>query len=126
MSVQEQRVSQGQMSFHAGSAAENAVARDFQQRGYQFAHGRWRGAGGEIDLIVENGDGFVFVEVKQSKSFAQAAVHIGERQMRRIYAAAEEFLGAQSMGSLSAARFDVALVDGQGGIHIIENAFGAM
>ena len=46
------------------------------------------------------------------------------RQVRRLYAAAEEFLGQHPGGTLTEVRFDVALVDGQGDTRIIENAFG--
>lgn len=126
MAVKAQRVSQGQMSYHAGSAAEDAVARQYLQDGYLVAQSRWRGAGGEIDLIVTKDDALVFVEVKKSNDFAQAAARISPRQMQRIYATAEEYLGLQPLGALTEARFDVALVNGQGRIHIIENAFGGM
>lgn len=126
MAVKAQRVSQGQMSYHAGSAAEDAVARHYLQDGYSVAQSRWRGAGGEIDLIVTKDGALAFVEVKQSNDFAQAAARISPRQMQRIYTAAEEYLGLQPLGALTEARFDVALVNGQGRIHIIENAFGGM
>ncbi|WP_187428949.1 hypothetical protein ROLI_036170 [Roseobacter fucihabitans] len=119
-----QRALKGQTSYHAGAASEEAVARDYERRGYGLLQERWRGQGGEIDLILQNGDGFVFVEVKHARHFAGAALRIGPRQIQRIYASAEEFLGTQPLGALSEARFDVALVDGQGDIQIIENAFG--
>lgn len=45
--------------------------------------------------------------------------------MGRIWNAAAEFLEGEPMGQLTAARFDVALVDGQGRVEIIENAFAA-
>ncbi len=44
--------------------------------------------------------------------------------MRRICASAEEYLGTQPRGQLTDVRFDVALVDGQGVVRVIENAFG--
>ncbi|MCT4558372.1 MAG: YraN family protein [Pelagimonas sp.] len=114
----------GETGFHAGMSAEHRVAEDYQRRGYPLVEARWRGHCGEIDLICRDGDGLVFVEVKKSRSFARAAQRLSERQMGRIYRTAEEFLGTQPRGSLTDVRLDVALVDGQGDIRVIENAFG--
>ena len=44
---------------------------------------------------------------------------------QRIWSAASEFLAGEPAGQDTPARFDVALVDGQGRIEIIENAFAA-
>ncbi len=114
----------GRRAFHAGQAAEMRIAQDYERRGFAIARRRWRGRGGEIDLIVRDGTGLIFVEVKQSRSLARAAESLSARQMQRIYASAEEFLGTEPAGSLTDVRFDVALVDGQGDLQIIENAFG--
>lgn len=124
MTTQESRVHRGAMAFHAGMAAEGRIAQDYERRGFPVARQRWRGKCGEIDLIVHDGDGFIFIEVKQSKSFERAAQRVSAAQMRRIYSCAEEFLGTQPRGSLTDARFDVALVNSYGETQIIENAFG--
>ncbi|KIN74833.1 YraN family protein [Sulfitobacter guttiformis] len=120
----QQRAHRGSMSFHAGLAAEGAIVRNYAQRGYPLAQQRWRGKSGEIDLILNDGDGLIFVEVKQSRSFERAALRVSAVQMRRIYRCAEEYLGTQPRGSLTEVRFDVALVNGFGETQIIENAFG--
>ncbi|MGJ8628023.1 MAG: YraN family protein [Sulfitobacter sp.] len=114
----------GQVAFHAGVAAENSVAQDYERRGYTVASKRWRGKGGEIDLVIRDGAGLIFVEVKKSRDFARAATSLSARQMQRIYASAEEYLDQEPNGSLTDVRFDVALVDGSGETRIIENAFG--
>ncbi len=107
----------------AGRAAEAGVARLYAHRGSPVVAERWRGAAGEIDLIVEEGDCVVFVEVKKSRSHAQAAQALTRRQMGRIARTAEEYL-ARTPGHLQRpARFDVALVDGQGKIELLENIF---
>lgn len=118
------RTHRGAMSFHAGLAAEGRIAQDYERRGFPVARQRWRGTQGEIDLIVEDGDGLIFIEVKQSRNFESAAQRVSQRQMQRIYACAEEYLGTQPRGSLTDVRFDVALVNGYGETQIIENAFG--
>lgn len=113
----------GRVAYHAGQAAEQAVARAYLERGYRIVAWRWRAAGGEIDLVVARDDGFVFVEVKKSKSFAQAAHRIRPSQTARILAAASAFVADQPAGQLTEMRFDAALVDSQGRIEILENAF---
>lgn len=124
MAAQSDRQHRGRTAFHAGISAENRIAQDYERRGFAVARRRWRGAGGEIDLILRDGSGLVFVEVKQSRSLSRAAESLSHKQMQRIYASAEEFMGSEPLGSLTEARFDVALVDGQGDMQIIENAFG--
>jgi putative endonuclease len=100
------------------------VATDYERRGFSIAHRRWRGAGGEIDLIARDGEGLVFIEVKKSGSFDQAAARINRRQMNRICASAAQFLEHEPGGQLTNVRFDAALVDATGAVQIIENAFG--
>jgi putative endonuclease len=114
----------GQMAYHAGLSAEGRIALDYERRGFAVARRRWRGAGGEIDLITRDADGLVFVEVKKSRSFASAADRLSRRQMDRIYASAAQFLATEPDGEMTNVRFDVALVDQSGAFRIIENAFG--
>lgn len=118
------RQQRGQMAHYSGMAAENNVAQDYERRGFDVANRRWRGQGGEIDLILRDGPALIFVEVKKARDFARAAASLSARQMQRLYHAAEEFLAGEPNGSLTEVRFDVALVDGQGQTQIIENAFG--
>ncbi|MFV2035153.1 MAG: YraN family protein [Halocynthiibacter sp.] len=114
----------GATSYHAGLAAEAIVLRHYQALGGHLRARRWRARHAEIDLIVKLGPTLVFVEVKKSRNFESAAMALGNAQMRRIHAAAAEFLAGEPAGQDSEARFDVALVNGQGALRIIENAFG--
>lgn len=114
----------GQVAYLSGQAAEDRVAADYLSRGFALTETRWRGRSGEVDLIFADGDGFVFVEVKKSRSFARAAERLSLAQMHRIYAAAEEYLAHRSLSLMTELRFDVALVDGSGAIEVLENAFG--
>jgi putative endonuclease len=113
----------GHVSYHAGLAAEDIVARDYTARAHQVAARRWRGNSGEIDLIMRDGDRVIFVEVKKSRTFTQAAQRLGRRQMDRLCASAGEFLAGEPRGQLTDMRFDLALVDGRGAVSVIENAF---
>lgn len=124
MTLRDARHHRGRMAYQAGKAGEQRIAQDYERRGFAVARERWRGSHGEVDLILRDGSGLIFVEVKQSRTIQKAAESLSSRQMRRIYAAAEEFLGNEPQGSLTPVRFDVALIDGQGAFEIIENAFG--
>ncbi len=115
----------GLTSYLAGLAAENSVEADYARKGHTIAARRWRGQSGEIDIIANDGEGLIFVEVKKARNFARAAERVTRRQMRRIMAAASEFVAGQPKGSLTPMRFDVALVNQHGERRIIENAFAA-
>lgn len=121
-SARSARQDKGRRGYLAGLAAEDGVASDYVHRGYPLVARRWRGQAGEIDLIMQDGDGVVIVEVKHSRSFARAAESLSQRQIGRLTQAAEEFLGTMPRGSLTNVRFDLALVDCRGEIRVIENA----
>ncbi|WP_298436494.1 YraN family protein [uncultured Jannaschia sp.] len=112
----------GSMSYHAGLAAEDGVARLYARAGCPVLAKRWRGQGGEIDVIVSDGDETVFVEVKKSDTHAAAAQRITPRQTKRMFDCAGEYMAGLPDGLNSCVRFDVALVDATGRIEIIENA----
>lgn len=112
----------GAVSHYAGLAAEASVAAHYLRCGKAVVAERWRGAAGELDLVVRDGAELVFVEVKRSRSFARAAERLTARQVTRILAAASEYLAGEPAGQDTPVRFDVALVNGTGEIEILENA----
>lgn len=111
----------GARSYHAGLAAEDQVSRHYVAAGFPLAARRWRGRGGEIDLVHRDGSGLIMVEVKRAATHAIASERLGPRQMRRIWSAAAEYLAGEPCGQDTAVRVDVALVDDQGRIAIVEN-----
>jgi putative endonuclease len=115
----------GARSYHAGLVAEDQVAQLYDRSGRAVCARRWRGSAGEIDLIARDGAEVIFIEVKQSKTHAEAAEHLTARQMARIYNAASEFLAGEPAGQMTEVRFDVALVDAVGRIEVLENAYAA-
>ncbi len=125
MNGNRQRHFRGQMADAAGRSAESQVRKQYEDSGADFLAERWRGAGGEIDLIFRKDNVVIFAEVKKSKSHASASAALGARQQARIFAAAEEFAGTLPTGSLTEMRFDVALVDQHGVISVIEGALAA-
>jgi len=112
----------GLTSYLAGQAAEAQVARLYADNGHRLLCRRWMGRGGEIDLIMEKASEIVFVEVKKSRSPEKAAANLSQRQIGRLLQSAEDCLGHFERRSLTPMRFDVALVDGTGQIHVIPNA----
>jgi len=115
----------GLTSYLSGKAAEDSVLNAYSAQGCRLLCRRWRGPGGEIDLVLENAGEVIFVEVKTSRSFAEAASHLSRRQIARLLASAEAALGFFAKGSLTPMRFDVALVDRAGRIDVIPNALHA-
>ena len=110
----------------AGLSAERSVARHYLRRGYAFRHHRWRGSGGEVDIVFADGDRIIFVEVKKSRDFDRAAQAISPAQIRRIFRTTEEYVGHLPKGQLTDFRIDLALVDEQGAVRVVENAFAWM
>jgi len=113
----------GLTAYHGGAAAEEIVARTYGAAGYAVLKRRWRGQGGEIDLILGRNDVTIFVEVKKSVTFASAITQLRPRQIARLCASAEDYMGSHAHVGAVECRFDVALVNGAGQVEIIENAF---
>ena len=105
-----------------GLAAEDIAERWYLAQGYALAQKRWRSKAGEIDLILQKPDLFVFVEVKARKTHADAAHAISAKQWQRIMASAELFVSQQGLPPSTDLRFDAALIDRAGVCEIIENA----
>ena len=121
--VRAQFHARGQMAYHAGAAAEQSVRLQYQRQGAQFLFGRWRGGGGEIDLIMQDGDELAFIEVKQARTHAIAVERITARQCARIRSSATAFLATLPDGQQRFCRFDVALVDQYGQVELIRSAW---
>lgn len=122
--VSASRKARGATAFSAGRMGEDSVCRDYLARGYELIASRWRGKSGEIDLIMQRAEEYVFIEVKASSSHRLAAERIDRRQMDRICHAAMEFCADMAQGLMTFMRFDAALVDRTGRVEVIENAFG--
>lgn len=111
----------GRGSYLAGLSAEDAVARDYEQRGSEVIARRFRGSGGEVDLILREGSDYVFVEVKKARDFSRAARALSSAQLGRICQTAMEFIASVPGGMLAGMRVDLAMVDGMGQMKRLEN-----
>lgn len=107
------RAYRGQTNHAAGLAAERIVTRHYQAAGARLLASRWKGPGGEIDLIFAEGPVTVFVEVKKARSFDAALQRLGPRQLQRIAASASAYTAGEM-------RIDLAVVDGIGDVQVLK------
>ena len=109
-----------------GSSYEQQAASFFEDMGCEVLEKNYRRKTGEIDLIVRDGNTYVFAEVKYRKNlrkgYPEAAV-TPEKQ-RRIFRTAQWYLKEHRLlPEGTACRFDViSILDGE--IRQIRNAFG--
>jgi putative endonuclease len=112
----------------AGDAAETLAMQHLQRAGLTLIQRNYRTpgrGGGEIDLIMRDGDGTtVFVEVRKrsSQSHGGAAASVSFAKQRRIVFAARHYL--MHLRELPPCRFDVVSLDAQG-VSWIRAAFDA-
>lgn len=78
---------------------------------------------GEIDLVAERDGLLAFIEVKARTSLTEAAHALGARQQARLLRAAEVWLAAHPGHGEAGIRFDVLLLDGEGRMRRIADAF---
>jgi putative endonuclease len=108
----------------AGTAAEDLALAHLQRQGLALKARNFACRLGEIDLIMEERGTLVFVEVRQrsSSAFGSAAESITARKREKLLATARFYLARRA--DLPPCRFDAVLVDGQGRIDWIRDAFG--
>lgn len=77
-----------------GTAGEQLARRHLERLGYAFEAANWRFPGGELDLVMRDGDILVFVEVKTRRGdrLGAAEESISPAQSRRLFSAAQTFL----------------------------------
>jgi len=93
----------------AGRLAETRAAWLLRIKGYRVLDRRFRGPGGEIDLIARRGRVVAFVEVKHRPTLDQAAESISATARRRISDAARAWLARHPAFAEAELRFDVIL-----------------
>ena len=99
----------------ARGAAVEAAARDHLKRaGLRELAANANFRGGELDLVMLEGDMVVFVEVRyrSHSGFGGGAVSIDRAKRRKLVHAAQLFLGAHRQYANAPCRFDVVEADG--------------
>ena len=117
----------GQLSRkQTGDAWELKARRWLEGKGLRFVAANVRGRGGEIDLIMKDGQTIVFVEVRyrQSSRFGGAAASVTLAKQQKLLHTAHLWL-ARHNGSFDTVdcRFDVVAFTGNA-IDWLKNAFG--
>jgi putative endonuclease len=113
----------GHASQAGGLAAESAAARALESDGWTILARRLRTAAGEIDLVAERDGLLAIIEVKRRPRLAEAAHALAPRQRARLLAAAEILLAEHPGWGREGVRFDLLLVDAQGAVRRIADAF---
>lgn len=106
-----------------GKQAEDHVARALQDAGWTECARNWRGGGGELDLVMSRDGAVRFVEVKLREAtdpLGDDAVTVAKQRLLRQ--AARAWLAVHGEPRRECA-FLVAMVDHDGDIRWIDNAF---
>lgn len=108
-----------------GQAAEERVLNYLQQQGLQLITRNFHARGGEIDLILQDGDSLVFVEVRyrNGNAHGSALESITARKQACIRLAAQHFLLHNPYRADQPCRFDAVAVDAKGNVDWVRDAF---
>lgn len=95
--------------------AETVAKRYLLTRGYALLAENYAVRGGEIDLVMQQGEVIVFVEVRQRKSahYGSAAASITPQKLARLRKTALHYLVRTFERDDLAVRFDAVLVEGK-------------
>jgi len=93
-----------------GSRAEAVAAAWLRLKGYRVLHRRYRGFGGEIDIVARRGSLVAIVEVKARRSTADCLAAVTPRQRRRVEAAAVELIARDGRVAGCTLRFDLIAI----------------
>ena len=102
-----------------GLLAEIGAIRYLQKHGYRVLHTRYRGNGGEIDLIADDHGVTVFIEVKSSSRLGDGAKRVVTEKKQLIKKAAREYLRTHSETEF---RYDI-VEESDAGYRLIRGAF---
>ena len=107
----------------AGVAAEDEALTHLQNAGLRLIQRNYLARGGELDLVMEDGNILVFVEVR----FRAGAGHgdgldsVSASKQRRLLKAARQFVADHRRYARWTTRFDVMAL-GAGGLRWVKNA----
>ncbi|MCB1823442.1 MAG: YraN family protein [Candidatus Competibacteraceae bacterium] len=109
-----------------GSAAEDLARRYLEARGLALVARNFRCRGGELDLIMRDGEYLVFVEVRSRRHtrYGTPAESVTRTKQRRLLRAAALYLQRQRLDL--PCRFDVVAIlqaDGEPRVEWIRDAF---
>ena len=106
-----------------GRWGEQLAAAEYERLGCEVIDRNWRTTTGELDLVVRDGDVYVFSEVKARRSdrYGPAAAAVGVDKQHRIRRLAIEWLRAHDLHGVDI-RFDVVAITGTR-LTLLQSAF---
>jgi putative endonuclease len=111
----------------SGQLQEQQACRYLQRQGLKWIASNIRYLGGEIDLIMQDSDCWVFVEVRfrRNLNYGGAAASVTRAKQRKLLYAATRWLHARQQSFLTVScRFDIVAMYGNQ-IEWLKNAFNA-
>lgn len=114
-------------SYTVGARYEAIARRYLERAGLHFISANVKYRGGELDLIMQDGDTWVFVEVRYRRNahFGNAADSITWRKRQNLVYAASRWLNQQQLcPETTNCRFDVLAITGNQ-LQWLPNAFNA-
>lgn len=110
-----------------GDEAETAALRWLEARGLTLVSRNEQARGGELDLLMRDGEVLAVVEVRRRsrQDFGSAFESVDARKRARILHATRALLARRPELARLPIRFDIVAVDGQGDIEWLPNAFDA-
>ena len=113
----------GRLAHASGLAAEEAACAALTKDGWTILARRLRTQAGEVDVVAEKAAILSIIEVKSRSTLADAATALTKRQQHRLVAACEIILGQNPGWGADGVRFDVMLVNPEGNVRRITDAF---
>ena len=112
------------MSWLRGVDAETRALRFLEARGLTLVERNWRCKGGELDLVMRDGDTLSIVEVRSRarSDYGSALESVDARKQARLVHATRLFLGSHAQFAQSEVRFDVVTIEG-GDLQWLKAAF---
>lgn len=92
-------------------------------RGYRLLAENYLTRGGELDLVVQEGEVIVFVEVRQRRSsrYGSAAESIGAQKIARLRRTALHYLATRYGRDDLPVRFDAVVIEGSRDRHTLHH-----
>jgi putative endonuclease len=95
-----------------GDAGERFAERSLSEKGWAVVARKWRGDGGEVDLVALDGDILVFVEVKTRRGAGYGAAEeaVDGQKCERLLSLGEQFVASNPTFASSLWRVDIVAI----------------